>query len=195
MHRNPDRYEAVGSRLRYSASQAQHQLSRARSSQDCEAFGSSQRLEQPRHCHRGQQIQGAQEACALRLIPCETCNLEEPQSGSGRRCQVPRIQEGLQGVRSAWSVCLGRSQSIRSNQRESLVASHGVQVAFPSNLAPQLAYLSLAAESEKSLQTKLHNFTFRAQTSGTKRVSHELVINHDVGSHGAHESSRRYTLY
>src|SRR5438045_2041566 len=75
-----------------------------------------------------------------------------------------------------------------------LVNPHGIKVPFPSQLATKLPYLFLSLKPQYRAKSKFHDFTFSLQTSQPERFVHQLVIDHNIGSHDGYHPDHIYML-
>jgi hypothetical protein len=64
-----------------------------------------------------------------------------------------------------------------------MIASHGFQISFPTELPPQRAHPSLAMKLDNETQALLDHGSFGRIGTGFERCRHELVVDHDIGSH------------
>jgi hypothetical protein len=64
-----------------------------------------------------------------------------------------------------------------------MITSHGFEIPFPTELSPQRTHPSLAIELGNETQTFLDHGPFGRIGAGFERCRHQLVINHNIGSH------------
>jgi hypothetical protein len=64
-----------------------------------------------------------------------------------------------------------------------MITSHGFEIPFPTELSPQRPHPSLAIELRNETQTFLDHRPFGRIGAGFERCRHQLVINHNIGSH------------
>jgi hypothetical protein len=64
-----------------------------------------------------------------------------------------------------------------------MIASHGFQISFPTELPTQRTHLSLAMKLGNQAQAFLDHGPFGRIWAGFERCCHEFVVNHDIGSH------------
>jgi hypothetical protein len=64
-----------------------------------------------------------------------------------------------------------------------MIASHGFEVSFPTELPTQRTHPSLAMKPGNETQTFLDHRPFGRIGTGFERRRHELVVDHNIGSH------------
>jgi len=64
-----------------------------------------------------------------------------------------------------------------------MIPSHGFQVSFPTELPTQRAHPSLTMKPGNETQAFLDHGPFGRIGTGFERCRHELVVDHNIGSH------------
>jgi hypothetical protein len=64
-----------------------------------------------------------------------------------------------------------------------MITSHGFKVSFPTEFPTQRTHPSLAMKPGNETQALLDHGPFGRIGAGLERCRHELVVDHDIGSH------------
>lgn len=71
----------------------------------------------------------------------------------------------------------------RINQNQ-IVSSHRVKIALPAQFAAEFSNFRLFAQANQHTQTTLNGLFFRARATDAQGLSHQLVIDYDIGPRG-----------